>query len=146
MFNFPPIGYRPRVKQIGIFELPTTNVALSATSVDYGIDRCLYNQLPCECFVLLQVNQAVPTGGAALPVTVVTPTSSSSTNTGTPASSTGESKTNVVDHNSNNVVGSDLTNTREVFAFLNKAEGLIRFVNFTTAATPAPTAAEVSGE
>lgn len=136
-----PVGNQPRVKQLGIFELPTTNVSLSADSVDFGIDKCLYRQLPCECYISLQVNQAVPAGGEGLAVTVVTPTSGSSTNAGS-SSSSGESKTNVVDHNSNNVVGSDLVETKEIFAFLNKREGLIRFVNFQTGATPAVANAE----
>lgn len=131
-----PTGNQQRVKQLCIFELPTTNVSLSADSVDYGIDKCLYRQLPCECYISLQVNQAVPAGGEGLAVTVVTPTSGSSTNAGSSSSSSGEGKTNVVDHNSSNVVGSDLTDTREVLAFLNKREGLIRFVNFQTGATP----------
>ncbi len=139
----PAMPGRPRVKQLGIFELPTTNVSLSETSVDYGIDKCLYNQLPCECYITLQVNQAVPAGGEGLPVTVVTPTSGSSTNAGN-TSSSGESKTNVVDHNNSNIVGSDLANSREVFAFLNKREGIIRFVNFKTDTTAAPTGADVS--
>lgn len=136
-----PVNNQPRVKQIGIFELPTTNVSLSAESVDFGIDKCLYRQLPCECYITLQVNQAVPAGGEGLAVTVVTPTSGSSTNVGSSSSSSGESKTNVIDHNSSNVVGSDLTNTKEVFAFLNKREGIIRFVNFQTGTTAAPTSA-----
>lgn len=131
----PLIRPRVRVKKLDIFELPTTNVSLSAASVDFGIDKCLYNLLPCECYITLQVNQAVPAGGAALPITVVTPTSSSSSNT-----STGEGKTPVVDHNSNNVIGSDITDSREIFAFLNKREGLIRFVNFVTGTSPAPNA------
>lgn len=52
----------------------------------------------------------------------------------------GESKVNVIDHNSSNVIGSDITNSKEVFAFINKREGIIRFVNFQTGGTtPAPT-------
>lgn len=128
--NYPLLPRRSRVKQLGIFELPTTNVSLSDTSVNYGIDKCIYNELPCQCFISLLVSQAVPTGGEALPVTVVVPTSGTSTNTGT--ASSGESGTPVVDHNTNPVVGSDLTGVREVFAYLDKRQGLIRFVNFTT--------------
>lgn len=129
--NFPPFPKRSRLKQLCIFELPTTNVALSETSVDFGIDRCLYNELPCECYLSMLFSQAVPDGGAALPVTVVVPTSGTSTNTGT-ANANGESNTPVVDHNTNPVVGSDLTTTREVFVYLNKRQGIIRFVNFVT--------------
>ena len=128
---YPPFPKRSRLKQLRIYELPTTNVALSETSVDFGIDRCLYNELPCECYLSMLFAQAVPDGGAALPVTVVVPTSGTSTNTGT-ANANGESGTPVVDHNTNPVVGSDLTTTREVFAYLNKRQGIIRFVNFVT--------------
>lgn len=136
MWNFynpyyPPFPKRGRLKQLRIYELPTTNVALSETSVDFGIDRCLYNELPCECYLSMLFSQAVPDGGAALPVTVVVPTSGTSTNTGT-ANANGESSTPVVDHNTNPVVGSDLTTTREVFVYLNKRQGIIRFVNFVT--------------
>ena len=128
---YPPFPKRSRLKQLRIYELPTTNVALSETSVDFGIDRCLYNELPCECYLSMLFAQAVPDGGAALPVTVVVPTSGTSTNTGT-ANANGESGTPVVDHNTNPVVGSDLTTTREVFVYLNKRQGIIRFVNFVT--------------
>lgn len=128
---YPPFPKRSRLKQLRIYELPTTNVALSETSVDFGIDRCLYNELPCECYLSMLFAQAVPDGGAALPVTVVVPTSGTSTNTGT-VNANGESGTPVVDHNTNPVVGSDLTTTREVFAYLNKRQGIIRFVNFVT--------------
>lgn len=129
--NFPHFPKRSRLKQLLIFELPTTNVALSETSVDFGIDRCLYNELPCECYLSMLFAQTVPDGGAALPVTVVVPTSGTSTNTGT-TNSNGESNTPVVDHNTNPVVGSDLDTTREVFVYLNKRQGIIRFVNFVT--------------
>lgn len=140
-FPLPVARQAASLKKLCIFELPTTNVALSATSVDYGVPVCLYNQLPCECYVTVQVNQAVPAGGAALPVTIVTPTSGSNTNTGN-VSSSGEKKTNVIDHNGNNVIGSDITGSREVFAYLNKREGIIRFVNFHTGTTTAPAAAD----
>lgn len=113
-----PTRQRSCLKQLCIFELPTTNVALSETTVDYGIDKCLYNQLPCECYVTVQINQAVPAGGEAFPITIAIPTS----------------------NNSSNVIGSDITNSKEVFAFINKREGIIRFVNFQTGGTtPAPT-------
>lgn len=137
-----PTRQRSCIKQLCIYELPTTNVALSDTTVDYGIDRCLYNQLPCECYLAVLINQPVPAGGEGLAVTVVTPTSGNSTNT--PASSSGESKTNVIDHNSANVVGSDLTNTKEVLAYLNKREGIIRFVNFQTGGTTPPASQSVT--
>jgi hypothetical protein len=140
----------PRLKVLNIYELPTANVSLSATSVDYGIDKCIYNQLPCECYITLQINSAVPAGGAALPVTIVAPTGGNTTNTGSSTANSGEKRVNVVDHNSSNVIGSDLTGTREVFAYLNKRDNIIRFVNFQTGGTaptggdtPAPASAAV---
>lgn len=129
--DYFPLPQRTRLKELRIYELPTTNVSLSDTSVDFGIDRCLYNELPCECYISLLFAQAVPAGGEALPVTVVVPTSGTSTNTGS-TDSNGEGNTPVVDHNTNPVVGSDLETVREVFAYLNKRQGIIRFVNFVT--------------
>ncbi len=39
-----------------------------------------------------------------------------------------------------NIIGSDITSSKEVFAFINKREGIIRFVNFQTGGTtPAST-------
>ncbi len=136
---FPVIPARRRMplKTLKIYELPTTNVSLSATSVDYGISRCIYCQLPKECYITLRVNQSVPAGGENVPVTVVTPTSGSNTNAG--GSSSGESKTNITDHNGNSVTGADLAGSREVFAYLNKELGIIKFVNFQTGSTAAPT-------
>lgn len=124
-----------RVKQLCIFELPTTNVSLSESSVDFGIDRCVYNALPPECYISLRVNQLVPAGGEGLPVTVVVPNSSNSTNTTDTTSANGETKVGVIDHNSDPVVGSDLETTTEVFAFVSKVRGIIRFVNFQTGGT-----------
>ena len=135
-----PTRQRSCLKQLCIFELPTTNVSLSETTVDYGIDKCLYNQLPCECYVTVQINQVVPAGGEDFPITIAIPTSSNSTNVGNSSSNNGESKVNVIDHNSSNVIGSDVVNSKEVFAFINKRECIIRFVIFHTGgATPAPT-------
>lgn len=121
-----------RVKQFCIFELPTTNVSLSEESVDFGIERCIYNALPCDCYISLRVNHLVPEGGEALPITIVVPNSSNSTNTGSTTANNGETKIGVIDHNSDPVVGADLETITEVFAFVSKGRGIIRFVNFET--------------
>ena len=141
-------GNQVRVKQLCIFELPTTNVTLSEESVDFGIDRCIYNALPCDCYISLRVNHLVPEGGEALPITVVVPNSINSTNVvGT--TNNGETKVGVIDHNSDPVVGADLETTTEVFAFVSKGRGIIRFVNFETAggaAATTQTAGTAAGE
>lgn len=125
-------GNQVRVKQLCIFELNTTNVTLSEESVDFGIDRCVYNALPCDCFIALRVNHLVPEGGEALPITIVVPNTSNSTNTGNVMSNNGETKVPVIDHNGDSVVGADLTAITEVFAYVSKGRGIIRFVNFET--------------
>lgn len=155
MFGFPVLGLPPFpfgpgpviprrrscLKRLQIFELPTTGVALSDASVDFGINPCLYNELPCECYVTLRIRQAVPAGGAALPITVVTPTGSSKSTVSTPGATSGTKKTPVTDHNSNPVVGADVSEFTDVLALLDKNLGIMRFVNFVSGATPNPTAA-----
>lgn len=131
-------GNQVRIKQLCIFELPTTNVTLSEESVDFGIDRCIYNALPCDCYISLRVNHLVPEGGEALPITIVVPNSSNSTNVGG-TTNNGETKIGVIDHNSDQVVGADLETTTEVFAFVSKGRGIIRFVNFETGGGAAAT-------
>lgn len=86
----------PRIDVGGIFKLTTNAVALTDTTVDYGINPCLYNRLPCESLVLLNIHADVPAGGESLPVTVVVPNSGSST-VSEGGSTTGTTKVNVVD-------------------------------------------------
>lgn len=126
---------RRRVKQLCIFELNTTNVVLSEDTVDFGIDKCDYLDLPREGYINLRFNHNVPTGGEALPITIVVPNSNNSTNTNNPVGTTanGETKVGVIDHNSDPVVGADIEDeTQEVLAYYNKCTGIIRFVNFET--------------
>lgn len=126
---------RRRLKMLCIFELNTTNVVLSEETVDFGIDRCDYFELPNEGYINLRFNHNVPAGGEALPITIVVPNSNNSTNTNNPVGSTanGETKVGVIDHNSDPVVGSDISDeTQEVLAYYNKCTGIIRFVNFET--------------
>lgn len=131
----------PRVDVNGIYELSTNAVQLSeGVSVDYGINPCCYNALPCESIVLLKVHTGAPTGGEALPVTVVTPNNGQSTVSGGASSSGGTSKIPVVDSNNNPVTGSDVTGSTERLAYINKRTGVIRFLEFTAGTTTAPTA------
>lgn len=126
---------RRRVKQLCNFELNTTNVVLSEDSVDFGIDRCDYLEIPNEGYLTLRFNHNVPAGGEALPITIVVPNSNNSTNTNNPVGTTanGETKVGVIDHNSDPVVGADIEDeTHEVLAYYNKCTGIIRFVNFET--------------
>lgn len=139
----PSIGRRRCcLKEIKTFELPINGLSLTDTTLDLGVNPNIYCQLPCECFVIVRVRQTIPAAAAALPVTIVTPTASSSStvNSGAPVK-----KTTVVDHDNNPVVGADLTEVTDAYAFIDKSIGLIRFVNFRTGTPPAaPTAADAS--
>lgn len=146
-FGLPFMGMPPFVpfipkrrsclKRLDIFELPTNAVSLSDTSVDYGIDPVIYRQLPCECYVTVKIRQAVPTGGAGLPVTIVTPTGSSRSTVVNSGSTSGTKKSPVVDHNNNPVVGSDVSEFTDALALLNKSLGIFKFVNFVSGGAPA---------
>lgn len=137
--GFPLLGPGPVLprrrsclKRLQIFELPTNGVSLSDASVDYGINPCLYKELPCECYITLRIRQAVPAGGAGLPVTVVTPAGSSKSTVSTPGATTGTKKTPVIDHNNTQVVGSDVSEFTDALALLDKNLGIIKFVNFVS--------------
>lgn len=73
-WNLGPVPVRneglPRIDIGGIYKLSTNAVALTESSVDYGINPCLYSKLPCESIVLLTIHADAPTGGEDLPVLV----------------------------------------------------------------------------
>lgn len=151
---FPPVGPFPAVARRrsiptidtrGIPELCTTGIAEGDT-VDYGINPCLWRQLPCQTLVLWKVRHPVTTAGAASPVTVVTPTGSGAS-TVTPSGSTaGTSRVPVVDNKGTQVTGSDVTNTdgpyTEHLVYIDKAAGIFRMLGVTATGAPAPTAAQ----
>ena len=113
-----PFGFKNELKRInkhGIYVVETNQVSLNAgVSVDYGIKESLYNQLPCECIVLLKIKQEVPATGATLPVTV----SGSST---------------VTDSQGSNITGKDIEVDTERLAYLNKSNGVLRFMEYAAA-------------
>lgn len=121
-----------RVDVGGIFKLSTNAVTLTDTTVDYGINPCVYNALPCESLVLLTIHADVPEGGEALPVTIVTPNNGTST-VSTNGSNSGTTKTNIVDSQGTNVTGSNITGSTQRFVYINKRTGIIRFMEFTNA-------------
>jgi len=113
-----PFGFRNNIKRLdqnGIFVVETDSVSLNTgSSVDYGIKESIYNQLPCECIILLKIKSAVPTGGAALPVTIA-------------------GSKPVVDSQGSNITGKDIETETERLAYLNKKSGLLRFMEYTAA-------------
>ena len=143
-----PFGFRQqrvafqRIDNGGIPVLSTNAVQLTDETVDYGIDPRQYACLPCESIVLLRVHSAVPAGGEALPVTIVVPsagrsTLDASTSTAGAGTATGTTKVPVVDSQGTQVVGEDIEETTERFAYINKCTGTIRFLEFTSSAAEA---------
>ena len=132
-------GNTPNLQRIdigGIYVLSTNAVQLTDETVDYGINPCCYNALPCEAIVLLKVHADVPAGGEALPVTIVLPTAGRTTlDATTPAgTASGTTKSPVVDSQGTQVVGEDIEGTTERLAYINKRTGVIRFLEFTSSA------------
>lgn len=129
----------PRIDVGGIYKLSTNAVALSDTTVDYGVNPNLYNQLPCECLVVLTIHADVPEGGEGFPVTVAIPSGTTTLATSSASTTTGTSKVNVVDSQGNNVTGSNVSGGTERLVYINKRTGIIRFMEFTNAAETATT-------
>ena len=128
-----------RIEQGGIPVLSTNGVQLTDATVDFGINPCQYNYLPCESIVLLRINSAVPAGGEALPVTIVVPsqgrsTLDASTSTAGAGTATGTTKVPVVDSQNNQLVGDDIEVSTERLAYIDKCRGIIRFLEFTSGA------------
>lgn len=126
-------GQRNALRRVdigGIYELRTNAQQVTEASVDFGINPNCYNALPCESIVLLKIHQGVPTASAALPVTVVVPSGSTTVTGNTNNTATGTAKTPVVDHNGTAVTGAGLANTTEALAYINKKSGIIRLLGF----------------
>ena len=131
-FNPMYFGQRNGLRRVdigGIYELRTNAQQVTEASVDFGINPNSYNALPCESIVLLKIHQGVPTASAALPVTVVVPSGSTTVN-GTTSTTSGTAKTPVVDHNGTAVTGAGLANVTEALAYINKKSGIIRLLGF----------------
>lgn len=124
----------PRVDVGGIYKLSTNAVALTESSVDYGINPCLYSKLPCESIVLLTIHADAPAGGEALPVQIAVPSSSSTVSNG---DTIGRTKISVVDSQDSNVTGSNVQGNTQRLAYINKSTGVIRFLEFTNPAAHA---------
>ena len=137
-WNLGPVPVRneglPRIDFVGINKLSTNGVALTESSVDYGINPCLYSKLPCESIVLLTIHADAPTGGEDLPVLVGVPSGASTISSG---DTTGKTKISVVDSQGSNVTGSNVQGNTQRLAYINKSTGVIRFLEFTNPAASA---------
>lgn len=127
-----PVNDIPRIDVGGIYKLSTNAVSLTATTVDYGINPCIYRRLPCESLVLLTIHSDVPAGGEALPVMLVVPNDGAST-VSEAGSSAGTTKLNMVDSQDTNVTGANIQGSTQRLVYINKCTGRVRFMEFTNA-------------
>lgn len=128
-----PLNVSSEINRIdvgGIFKLATNAVALTETTVDYGINPCTYNKLPNESIVLLTIHADVPTGGEILPVTISIPSNSSTT-----VNSSTTKKINIVDSQGTNVTGDNVKGNTQRLMYINKCTGVMRFMEFTNTTT-----------
>ena len=134
MHNRAAFGNRRRIKDVGIYIISTNALNVTETSVDFGLDPCVYNSLPCEAIVLFKFHTTVPAAAAALPVTVAIPNRNRTTlvTTGTTPTSTSSTTVPVTDKDNNPVVGGDIDVVTEKLAYINKRIGVIKFTEFTT--------------
>lgn len=155
----PVVRRRPRIPLLdrqGIYELCTTGIAegtadAADATVDYGVNPCIWNALPCECVAVWKVRHTATTAGATLPATVVIPGAGRSTVPDNTSSST--KKIAVVDNKGTQASGGDITATpgstpiagrqqvsytTEHWVYINKSTGVFRLMG-VTAATPAVT-------
>lgn len=152
MWSYSPIIAEPfinfnqgiqRLDTGGIYVLNTNSVQTNDKSIDYGVNPELYNQLPCECLILLQVHEAVPTSCSNLPVTLAIPFRGNATTT-VGSDTSGNNTINIVDSQGNNVLGCDVESNTQRFAYLNKRTGTMRFLEFTSSGSSTKTTTETN--
>lgn len=108
----------PKIDIGGIYKLDTTSVSTTTDSLNYGICPCAYKKLPTESLVLLTIKDEVPENGTTLNAFLTTSTSSTT-------------KLPIVDSQNNNVTGANIQGNTQRFVYINKATGIVRFVEFT---------------
>lgn len=161
-FPFSPFVRRKgvnRLDQHGIYEVCTTGIVEnleSESTVDYGINRRVWNSLPCECVIVWKVRHPVTQNGANLPVTVVVPSGSSDSTVASPVSG---SKIPVVDNKGTQVAGHDVTvptgsasggsqqqvgYTTEHWVYINKPAGIFRLMGVTAQNSPVASSGNAS--
>lgn len=135
----------PRIDVGGIYVLTTTGkISTAGSTLDYGINPCLWQALPNEGVMIWKVRHPADTSETALPVTVVVPSLGASTVTSSNTAS-GTSKIPVVDNKGTQAAGADVTDIAngytEHWVYFNKNAGIFRLLGVQAQATPTPTAA-----
>lgn len=136
-------GGIPRLDQSGIYVVCSTGLLENleaGTTVDYGINPCVWRALPTRSIVLWKVRHPVSEAGASLPVMVVVPSGGNST----VATGSGTSKIPLVDNKGTQVTGGDVTNptgtaqpvgnTTEHIVYIDKSAGIFRLLGVTASA------------
>jgi hypothetical protein len=111
-----------------IFKISTASLTVNTASVIYSINCKCWNNLPCEGFILLQINQSAPATADALPVSIST-TNKVNTDTVTTFASA------LINGAGDPVTSADLTQGNRYFIYFNKCDGTFQMVNFIPATT-----------
>lgn len=169
MFGFPlgfppffPLMRRrapyPLLDRRGMPEVCTTGLIENLegeSTVDYGINPCVWRALPNQATILWKVRHPVSQNGASLPVTVVIPTGN---NSSTVVSTAGTKKIPVVDNKSTQVQGGDVTvptgsgsetqqgYTTEHIVYIDKCAGTFRLLGVKAASAPAQSGGNTPAE
>lgn len=127
----------PTLDNRGIYEVCSTGlVETTGATADYGINPCIWKKLPNQCIILWKVKHPTTAAGQGLPVTVVIPTSNSSTVNSDNANS-GSNKVPVVDNKNTQVTGTDVNNVgvnTEHIVYIDKCAGIFKLLGVTAAA------------
>lgn len=149
----------PKIDLNGIPVIETTGYVETAediSTVDYGINPCIWRALPTRGVVVWKVRHPVTATGATLPVNVVIPTSTGNSTVTSDNSSLGTRKIPVIDNKSTQVLGHDVTvpsgtvapspqvqasYTTEHWVYIDKCCGIFRLMGVTAINSPAEAAA-----
>lgn len=145
----------PKVDLNGIPVIETTGYVETTddvSTVDYGINPCIWNALPSRGVVIWKVRHPVTTAGATLPVNVVIPTTTRNSTVIGENSTLGTTKIPVIDNKSTQVLGHDVTvpsgtaaptpqiqvgYTTEHWVYMDKCCGIFRLMGVTAINSPA---------
>lgn len=117
------------VSKIGsLYVMVTKNVIVNTTNVIFGINPRVWNALPCEGLILLKIRQEVPAGGAALPVQIAVPASSTVSTVGTD-NCCPVAGVNVVNPVNAAVTGAAMVVNTERLLYFNKVRGTLRLMD-----------------
>lgn len=158
LVGFPPFPLRrnivPRLDTRGVPVIESTGIIENLEeedTVDFGVNPCIWNALPCRTIALWKVRHPVSQNGASLAASVIIPTNNKSTTVASTGIGAGTTRIPIVDNKSTQVEGRDVTvptgsgssspvqtsYTTEHWVYIDKAAGIFRLLGVTSQNSPA---------